>query len=126
MNKLFTFALSLFLLAGIQSVSQAQEGRFSREDHQVGFVKSVSTEHDVQLVSRPAYIYAVTVWADAANSYAFLHDTSAAPAASDKPKVEVGEASQYDSARTVFDPPLQMENGIYADVTSGSIVVEYR
>lgn len=124
--RLFTFILSLFLLAGIQTASNAQEGRYAREEHNVGFVESVSTEHDVQLVSRPAYIYAVTVWADAANSYAFLYDTSAAPAASDKPKVEVGEASQYDSVRTVFDPPLQMSTGIYADVTSGSIVVEYR
>lgn len=126
MNRLFTFILSLFLLAGIQSVSQAQEGRYSREDTNVGYVEAASTEHDVQLVSRPAYIHAVTVWADAANSYVFLYDTSAAPAAIDKPKVEVGTATQYVSSRTVFDPPLQMSNGIYADVTSGSVVVEYR
>lgn len=124
MRKVVSLIIAIVLLIGMALPAFAQYDREAATS--AGYVLSASTEHDRALVSQPAYIYAVTVWADAANSYVFLYDTTSAPVSTDQPKLEVGEATQYRSTRIVLDKPLLMSSGVYADVTAGSVVVEYR
>lgn len=128
MRKLL-FSLLLVTGLGLGVIQETFAGPFDRETAtEAGYVNSVSRFNDDTLISRPAYVYAVTVLAEAANSYVKLFDTvsGAAPVDIDKPKIEVGEATQYDTTRYQFNPPVRFENGIYADVTSGSVVIEYR
>ena len=103
----------------------ANYGRDPKTD-EIGYVNAGSTSYDKAISGKPAYMYAVTVFATAANSYVNIYDTTTTPASPNQPKVEVGEATQYGSRRVVFDPPIRMTSGIYADVTSGAAVVEYR
>lgn len=126
MKKALSLIMVMALLVGFTMPAFSQFDRETADE--AGYAETVSTEHDVALISRPVYIYAVTVWADAANSYVMLYDLTSAPTGdpTHKPKLEVGEATQYRSTRYEFAKPIKMVNGIYADVTSGSVVVEYR
>ena len=82
---------------------------------------------DGRAVSGPCWLYAITVYANASNSYANIHDSNATSSPGDSTiKVEVGQATQYASTRYEFTKPLKFENGIYIDNTNGSCWVEYR
>ena len=123
--------LSLLLLVVIGlgvGIGNVFAGPFDREvANEAGYVNSVSRINDGTIISRPGYVYAVTVLAENANTYVKLFDTaSGAAPVSETPKIEVGESTQYKTTRYQFEVPVRFENGIYADVTSGSVVVEYR
>jgi len=115
--------LSLMLLgSGI-----AFAARGDREALDFGYVNAASTQSDETMISGPTYVYGATVFANAANSFVLLYDSATAPAGTGKEvKVEVGEATQYGTRRYDFDPPIKFDAGVYADVTSGSVVLEYR
>jgi hypothetical protein len=123
MKRLFSFIAILAVLSGVCGVAFA--GAFDREDAKtVGYVNSKSVSSSSAVVSAPCYIYAVTVLASSANAVIGIYDS--ASAATGSAKVEIGEATQYASERQVFDPPLRMENGAYAQVSNGQVVIEYR
>ena len=124
MKKSFIVVLCLCFLGIV--VIPGFAGSYDREDaDEAGYVESRSGQQDFAVTSGPAYVHAVTVFANAASSYVNLHDNTSASDPS-KIKVEVGEATQYETTRVVFDPPVKFDTAIYADVTSGSVVVEYR
>jgi len=124
--------LKIFLVICLSLVlfgtGEAFAARGDREEMNFGYVNHASSASDVALVSKPSYVYAVTILSTSTNAYVLLYDLTAAPTGvlTDKVAVEVGEATQYDTRRVSFDPPIKMLNGIYADVTSGSVIVEYR
>ena len=100
-----------------------EANRIKDDQYKLGAVAKGSGA-DVAVTSGPAYVYAVTVYATAANSYVNLHD--AASATTGTQKIEVGEATQYETTRQVYDPPVYFKTAVYADVTNGAFVVEYR
>ena len=125
---LYSVLLIISLLTIGLNQAQAQYDR-DQMATEAGYVKSIARAEDAVLVSSPAFVYGVTVWADAANSYCKLWDDTAAPSAGTTNKyhkVEVGVATQYTSSRYTFNPPIQFERGVYLDATAGSCVVEYR
>lgn len=123
MRKFLISLVCLALFVGLGS--NAFAGRYDREDaNDVGYANAASTSVDAALVAVPCYVYGATVLATSANSYALLYDN--ASAATGTVKIEIGEASQYDTQHITFDPPIRFENGVYADVTSGPVVIEYR
>lgn len=126
MKKLFNVFLVLSLIViGSAGIASA---RFEREETNVGWVEAKSTQNDEALLTKPVYIFAVTVLADnAANAFVEIYDASASPANGNEPKIEIGEATQYDSKRVVFNPPLKMSTGVYVDVSNtAAVVIEYR
>lgn len=122
MNRILSIILLLVVMA-VPAYAQYDRDIQGRE---AGFVRAASTGGDKVLISRPVMVYAVTVDATSASASVDLHDSASTPTTGAAIKVEVGQATQHNSNRVVFDPPLYFENGVYADVTSGGVVVEYR
>ena len=124
----FTILFAVLLVVFLITTGNVFAARGDREELNFGYVKAMSTNTDGVLADSPTYIYAVTIYPAAANSYVLLYDnaTLAGSLANGKVSIEVGEAVQYTTKREVFDPPILMEKGVYADLTSGHVVVEYR
>lgn len=122
MKRLFLLLVCLSLMFGFYS--QAFAGRYDREDAvDVGYVSAKGISADGAVTSGPTYIYAVTVYAAAANSTVTLYDNTAA---SGTVLAEVGAVTQYSTNRVEFDRPIEAATAVYADITGGYIVVEYR
>jgi hypothetical protein len=123
MNK---FLLAALLMLGMATPVLAD---FSREDsNPAGFVNMAGayTAVDAAVVARPALVYGITAYADAANTHCDVYDASTTPANGVKPKIEVGEATQYRTTRYTYDPPLKFTTGVYVDAAAGSCHIEYR
>lgn len=125
MKKLFSLLVCLTLILGLGVLAYAEgEGRFGREGTAVGYVDVASSAADIALKAAPCYVYAATLFPSAANGYVYLYDN--ASAASGTVKIELSEATAYDSKREIFDPPIKMDNGVYADVNNAAVTIEYR
>lgn len=98
--------------------------RGDRETLNYGYVESASATVDSALVAYPCYVYGVTLFASSANASVIIHDHASNNTGT--AKIELGEATAWDSNRQVFDPPVALNNGAYADVTNCSVVLEYR
>jgi len=117
-------ALALLVCFAMPGISQAARG--DREELNFGYVNTASARDDITLVSKPAYIYAVTIFPAQDLAYVLLYDSSDATLQGDLVRVEITESAAYATTREVFNPPIRMTSGIYADVTNGSVIVEYR
>lgn len=123
MKKLFSLFAAL-LLVGLATPVFAQYDR-DPATSRVGYVNAVSTGVDGTMKSGPVYVYAVTQYATSASSSTLLYDTTTLVAAN-QPKIEVAESVAANTKRYTYDPPLKFDTGVYADVTNGSVVIEYR
>jgi hypothetical protein len=122
MKKLILFIALLSLVAF--KAAPVFAGPYDRENaNTAGYVKAVSASSSSEVVAAPCYIHAVTVLATAANAVVGIIDTQGTTGTA---VAEIGQATQYASNRQVFNPPLKIENGVYANVSNGSVVVEYR
>ena len=123
MKKLSIFLLGTLLFLGLSGNVFAQ---FDREHHatDAGYVNVVSRANDGVLSAAPVFIYAATLQATSSNAIVYIYDN--ASAASGTIKVEIAEPTSGTSKRVVFSTPIQMINGAYADVTNGSVDLEYR
>ena len=122
MKKFLIVLLALFLAVGSVSIAHA---RFDREQaDEAGYVDALSTSTDTALIARPCYIYGITINPASAQGQVLVYDNSSTTQGT--VKIEIGESAQFDTRRYVFDPPVQMNNGAYVDVTSASAIIEYR
>jgi hypothetical protein len=126
--KKIIFSLTIcLLLLGLGLPAFAQ--KYSREVNEPGYVEAVARNTDGALVSQPCYIHAATIYASSGSASIALYDaTSAAtgPNIVSNLKIEIGEATQYESNRIEFTPPIKMNNGVYVDVTNAYAIIEYR
>ncbi len=120
MKKIFSLVCALLLAVP----AFAQYDRDPNTER-AGYVNAASAGVDGVVKSGPTYVYAVTQYATGASSSTLLYDTTTLVAAN-QPKIEVAESVAANTKRYVYDPPLKFDNGVYADVTSGSVVIEYR
>lgn len=125
--KLVLIVCLALLIVG-PGIAQAQRG--SRETLDYAYAKVASRSNDGSLTSYPTYVFAVTVYPDpASTSLAFveIYDDTEAPAGGNETvAIELSETTQYATNRIVYDPPILLEYGAYADVTNCSVVLEYR
>jgi len=119
MKKLILFVICLSLLF----VGAALAGPYDREDTKAGYVKTVTKTSDAVMVGRPCYIYGLTIYATSSNSFANFYDSASTGS---NLIIEIGEATQYNTKRYEFNPPIQAENGLYVDVTNCYAIAEYR
>ena|SRR3990167_1226138 len=124
MKKLLLVLVCLSLIFGLQGMAMA--GSYDREDTAFGYTESRYCNADHVLVSKPCYVKSITIYASSANALAVIYDSADSSPADSEVRYEIGEASQYESKREVFNPPIIFNNGVYADVTNGNIGVEYR
>lgn len=119
--------LSLVILLAMVVLGSPAYAQFDRERaDNAGYVNAIGRGSDQVLVARPAYVYAVTIDATSASASVDLYDSASTTTNTGLIKAEVGQATQHNSTRVVYDPPLYFQSGVYADVTSGGVVVEYR
>jgi len=94
------------------------------------YVKYAGTDKDQVVVAYPCFLYAVSLYNEAATARVDIVDSSTATAGTVSTiVVELAEATAGESNRWVFDPPIRIQNGIYVDVTtaqSDNVIVEYR
>jgi hypothetical protein len=122
MKRLFLLLVCLSLIFGFCSPVFA--GRYDREDAvDVGYVSAKSMSATGAVSSAPGYIYGVTIYAHTASALVTLYDSTAA---SGNVLAEVAAVTQYTSTRVEFDRPIEVTTAIYATVTNGYVVVEYR
>lgn len=124
--------LLVFLCLALMLLGSAGLGLTSPYDREtadeVGYADAISRNNDGVLVAKPCYIYAVTAFytGGGSSSYGWVELYDNASSASGIVKVEILENTTSPITRFEFARPLKMENGIYADVTNASVVVEWR
>ncbi len=130
MKKLISFSIVLIALFLVVSVSFASD-LYPREDGgEPNYVNYASTDSDRVVVSAPCFLYAVSLYNEAASSKIDIVDSASATAGTIATMaVELAEATAGEYQRIVFDPPIRIKNGIYVDVSASlqdNVVVEYR
>jgi hypothetical protein len=127
MKKLLSLIVCLSLFAPL-----AFADRYDRESGRPGHVEKSGVTSDTQVLTRPCELYALTVSATTAGATVAIYDKASTPTDTEKSDgtnlaAEASEATQYDSKREVFDPPIQINNGLYLDLTNcAGAIVEYR
>lgn len=127
MKRLVLVLVCLLLTIGVTSSVFAGSGRYANEDgDQVGHVTTVSATSDSAVVARPCYVYAASLYAGASASNIRLYDN--ASTGTGTVRIEVAEATQYDSVRYEFSKPIKMDNGVFVGITGTNSVatIEYR
>lgn len=76
----------------------------------------------------PYYIYSISIYADAANSFVGVYDVASQAdmvGGTEYPRDEIGEATQYDVATKPYNPPAYYAEGVGGIMSTGVAFVEY-
>jgi len=130
MKKLLNSLVILTVIFLAISTSFAED-LFPRESgSKPNYVKYAGTDADKVVVGYPCSLYAVSLYNENTLARIDIVDSSTATAGTVSTiAVELAEAVAGKSNRWTFDPPIQLKNGIYIDVTtdySDNVIVEYR
>lgn len=127
MNRKLFMLVTLALALCLVVPGSAQAARGDREELNYGYVDAISSQVDKVLVAKPCYVYAVTVYPTEGLATVKLYDhETTSTDEGDYVKVEITESAAYATTREVFNPPIRMNKGVYADITNGQVVLEYR
>jgi hypothetical protein len=88
----------------------------------------IFTDNDGNTMDYAVYVYGVSIFADAANSFMGVYDcdTTAELLSSTIYSVdEIGEATQYDTATTWYASPVYFNDGVGAIISVGVGYVYY-
>ena len=125
-KKILSIALALALVIGTApAFAQSRHSiRASRTIETTGIL----TDQDGVTMDYSVWVYGVSIYADAASSYVGLYDcdtTAELNSASEYPKYEVGEPTQYEVTTEWFDEPLYFGDGVGAIIFTGVAIVYY-
>lgn len=124
MKRIFGLLVCLTLILATGLLYADDDSRYGREAGTPGYVNTkllTTTTHNT--IGHSAEIYAITIYPTSAYAYANIYN---AATANGTPIMEVAEATQYDSKREVFDPPLSADTAVSVSMYGCYTILEYR
>jgi len=116
------FALVLIALFAFSSVS------FAAATSRIKSTKGIETSSTASTLSLTdgTWVYGVTLYADASNSFVTLYDASTYVGKNVADAVtEIGEATQYETVTVWFPVPIYFENGVSCYIATGVAYIYY-
>lgn len=126
LKRVLLVLLVVVLMAGIVPVFAAQ-ARYGTKNSRFIETTGMLTDQDGNSMTYPVWIYSISIYADATNSFMGVYDTATAVALcnTEYARDEIGEATQFDVATRVYAKPQYYAEGVGAIITTGCGSVEY-
>lgn len=126
MKKIMFMVLALVLLFGVSAF--ASTGRYGTRTSQPLETTGIFNDQGGIAMDYSVWVYGVTIYADAANSYVGLYDcdtTVELNATTIYPRYEIGEPTQYETTTEMFTKPKYFDDGVGAIIFTGVAFIEY-
>ena len=127
-KKVFAILAVIGMLALAATPAFAVDGRNALKASQKIEATGVMTDGAGNTMDYSTYVYGVSIYADDASSFVGVYDcdtTAELIAATIYPKVEIGEATQYDTEIIWFPSPIYFDDGVSVIMSTGVALVYY-
>ena len=118
---MFKKLLSVLLVAGLLLASAPcyAQARYSLS-------RATCETSTASLITGPVWVHGLSIFADAANSFAGVYDVATLyDTSTSNLRDEIGEATQYDRCEIMYDDPVYYSTAVTVVMTTGVLTVYY-